>query len=470
MINKYKILLKNTSIFAVSNFATKFLNFFMLPLYTRAMTRNDFGLVDLIINMMMLLVPLLTLCASDGALRFAMEKEYNKAQVFMFGIKIVVLSTIISACLYYFYIIDGGTKEFALIFLVLYIVTAFNNYFGYFIRGIGNVKLIGIVGIISSISLLLLVLGFLLKFRLGIKGFLFAHIFMNIISLMTLFLYGKLYKYFNLKTVDKILQYEILKYNLPLVINYVGWWIIMISDRYIVNWFCGSEVVGVLAVANRIPMIIATIYGVFQQALLLSVIKEFKEFGSEVFIERIYKFVNLLLLTCASSLIFIIKPISSFLFGETFFDAWQLVPFLVVSEVFRSLYIFYSNIFIAVKKTKSLLVCAIIGMIFVLSFNMFLVPRIGAIGTGISASVTYMVIWLVLVYISKYYVHIKINFMQDLVCYFILIGQSLVAVLYNGAYINLVSLMALVSIVFIKRIEIIFFMDVIYKKVKGENI
>ena len=57
--NKY--LLKNTVIFSIGNFGTKIISFFLVPLYTNILTTREYGTVDLIYTIGMVLVPLLTL-------------------------------------------------------------------------------------------------------------------------------------------------------------------------------------------------------------------------------------------------------------------------------------------------------------------------------------------------------------------------------------------------------------------------
>jgi len=49
-VNKYKSLFSNTLIFGVGNFMTKLIYFFLMPIYTLALTTEEFGLADLLNN------------------------------------------------------------------------------------------------------------------------------------------------------------------------------------------------------------------------------------------------------------------------------------------------------------------------------------------------------------------------------------------------------------------------------------
>ena len=52
--NKY--LLKNTVIFSIGNFGTKIISFFLVPLYTNILTTREYGTVDLIYTIGMVLL------------------------------------------------------------------------------------------------------------------------------------------------------------------------------------------------------------------------------------------------------------------------------------------------------------------------------------------------------------------------------------------------------------------------------
>ena len=72
---KTQKLFKDTSLFAISNFASKILIFFFTPLYTRVLSTEEYGIADLIVSSVNFIYPLLTLSIAEGTLRFAMDKS-----------------------------------------------------------------------------------------------------------------------------------------------------------------------------------------------------------------------------------------------------------------------------------------------------------------------------------------------------------------------------------------------------------
>ena len=54
-MSKNKELVKNTTIVAVGRLSTQFLSFLLLPLFTKYLTSEDYGIVDLITTYVALL-------------------------------------------------------------------------------------------------------------------------------------------------------------------------------------------------------------------------------------------------------------------------------------------------------------------------------------------------------------------------------------------------------------------------------
>ena len=59
-MDKYKKLISNTIIFAISTFSSKVLVFLLMPLYTRVLDTSAYGVTDLLMNTGNLLLPLVT--------------------------------------------------------------------------------------------------------------------------------------------------------------------------------------------------------------------------------------------------------------------------------------------------------------------------------------------------------------------------------------------------------------------------
>ena len=84
--SRKKYLLKNTAIFALGSFGTKFISFFLVPLYTNILTTSEYGTVDMISTIGMVLVPLLTLNICEAVMRFSLDENADLNKIISVGI------------------------------------------------------------------------------------------------------------------------------------------------------------------------------------------------------------------------------------------------------------------------------------------------------------------------------------------------------------------------------------------------
>ena len=89
-MNKYKKLMSDTLIFSIGTFSSKFLVYFLMSLYTRAMTTEQFGVADLIIQSANLMLPVVSVGIFNSVIRFGLDKEINKDHVFTIGLKTIL--------------------------------------------------------------------------------------------------------------------------------------------------------------------------------------------------------------------------------------------------------------------------------------------------------------------------------------------------------------------------------------------
>lgn len=68
--NKYTRLAKDTAVFAAGNLLTKLIYFFMVPLYTSAMTTAQYGRAEMLNTLVDIVYPIATMYVVDAMYRF----------------------------------------------------------------------------------------------------------------------------------------------------------------------------------------------------------------------------------------------------------------------------------------------------------------------------------------------------------------------------------------------------------------
>ena len=82
-------------LFTISGFVPKIFSFILVPIYTSYLTTAEYGISDLITTTVSLLIPIFTLDIQDAVMRFALDKEYKKEDVFSTAIRIILIGTLI---------------------------------------------------------------------------------------------------------------------------------------------------------------------------------------------------------------------------------------------------------------------------------------------------------------------------------------------------------------------------------------
>ena len=72
-MSKEKQLFKNTAIVSLGKICTQLITFFLLPLYTYILTAEEYGIVDLLNNLVSLLIPIVILQIDQGVFRYLLD-------------------------------------------------------------------------------------------------------------------------------------------------------------------------------------------------------------------------------------------------------------------------------------------------------------------------------------------------------------------------------------------------------------
>ncbi|NOP35930.1 oligosaccharide flippase family protein, partial [Klebsiella pneumoniae] len=81
---------------------------------------------------------------------------------------------------------------------------------------------------------------------------------------------------------------QLLKYSAPMILNGIAWWITNASDRFMLQWFMDDRAVGLYGVVAKLPLLIGTFTGVFNQAWIISAVEEFEEENEEWFYQKVF--------------------------------------------------------------------------------------------------------------------------------------------------------------------------------------
>ena len=152
---KYSKLGKNTLWMTIGNFSSKLLTFFLVPLYTTCLSTGEYGTADLLSITVNLLAPFLTLAASEGVLRFTLDREKDNKQVFSISITIVGIGFAILLAGSSLVLSFISLSDYYLFFILYYLTFVLNSVCNQFVKGLEHITVYVISGILSTVSYIL---------------------------------------------------------------------------------------------------------------------------------------------------------------------------------------------------------------------------------------------------------------------------------------------------------------------------
>lgn len=429
-MDKYKKLATNTLIFAIGTFSSKVLSFLLMPFVTRMLGTGDYGAADLIQQTANVLIPIVFLQINSACLRFALDKAANKGDVFTIGIRTTLIGFLVFTLFAYpislVKIKDFNLGDYIVLIYAFVLVSGTRQLCQQFIRGCEKVKIFAVDGILATGTTLAFNLLFLGPFHWGITGYVVAIIASDACSILFLFATCKLWRYVKIKGVGKGLSSQMLKYSVPMMPSIILWWVINVSDRYMVTGFIGSSENGLYTAASKIPNFIIMFSSIFIDAWQLSAVDEYDSDNKADFFTKVFRVYSGGVFAAASGLIVLAQILTKILVAKAYYDSWQFVTILIISTSLSCFVNFLASVYMASKKTIMGSVTAFAGALTNVVLNLILIPKIGAIGAAIATVSAFVVVFVTRAASTRKYVKINFSVPTMIVEIGILVAQAAV--------------------------------------------
>lgn len=378
-------LAKNTVMLAVGTFLNKGLQFIMVPFFSRWISVEEFGKFDLFVTYVTLLIPIVTLACSDAVFRFGIDEEgiQAKGNYITNGLAVVVTNLVICALaimgIGYF-----GKWELALPFMLMAVAEIFNNYLQGYMRAIRKLNIYSFCTAISTVFIAIFVTIFIKLFHLGLQGMLLGYAAGFFVGDLLVMIYTNFAKYISFKTVKFSTVKKLLRYSYSLIPNNISWWIINISDRWVINFFLGDAANGIFAIAHKIPNFCTSMFSVFNISWQETASDIVNLDTKNVYYSKVFnQMTSTLIAICAGVLC------CNFIFFGGVFDikyssAQFYTPILITSALFGGIAQFFGGIQISMKRPKANGVTTSLAAVVNLVVHLALVKLIGLYAAAIS--------------------------------------------------------------------------------------
>ena len=454
-MDQYKKVAKNIVFFALGTFGSKLISFFLVPLYTSVLVKEAFGKMDVFYSTINLLVPFVSLILPETVLRFSLDQKENKKEILtnaFLGILFFYIIFIISSML--FLKIDLYLK-YKFLFKSILLVSILNELFALFTKSINKVFWFSLGGILSTFLTLILNIYFLIFLKIGVEGIFYSWLISGIISLIYYFIVSESCKYIVIRLFNLSKLKEMLFFSIPLIPNVMNWWVINVSDRYLLTYFIGYDATGLYSVSYKLPTILTVINLIFYQAWQISAIENDKSENRDRLYSNLFKVNMGLILLSTSGILIMLKPFMRIYVAEDYFIAYKYAPFLLIGTVFSAFSIFFGVGYLTSKKTIQAFTTSVIGSIVNIVVNILFIPKIGIQAAAISTLLSFLVMWLARVYQTRKFYKINIDLKKFIPALLVVFIQSyLVIATERNSTLFQFLLFASLLLIFIKEEKI----------------
>jgi O-antigen/teichoic acid export membrane protein len=401
-------LLKNTLIYTFSSILSAGIPFLLLPILTRYLSPEQYGQIAMFTVFVTALNAVVGLSVDGAANRRFFDQSVTSDQLKRFNgncFFILLASTVFATFILLF--VDVHLAHLLGI-PSAWIYLGMSSVFFSFILKLrlgqlqvrGKAKLYGFFQVVNSLVVLIFSILFVISLDLGgdgrIYGIALTSILVGFMSFFSL-VNDKLFKFeYCLQDIKQALSFGV-----PLIPHVLGAFLLFTADRFLINKELGLEMTGIYMVAFSLGSGLNIVFSGINRAFtpwLFEQLKEDDEEKKRDIVKKTYiYFIFLIFMSIIAY--FSAPPILKLIVGEKFHQAADVIPLLIIGQVFLGMYFMVTNYIFYVKKTKYLSYVTIFSGAINIVLLLIFIPIYGIHGAALAFSIAnlsqFLFTWLV---------------------------------------------------------------------------
>lgn len=412
-MNEYKIFVQRIGLVGIANLLVAFSSLILLPILTKNLSIDDYGIWVQINTTISLLPNLTTLGLPYTMVRF-LSSETNRQQrqegFYSILIMVFVSTLIVSLLLLIFskeiaFAIFNGDVNVTILLSGIVFLACLNALLLNYFRTFQEMKKYSLFLLMQTYLGVAIVSYFALSgygVYMTAVGLLVANLitFLVMLALIIRSLGFILPKFSNMR--------EYLSFGLPTIPGNLSSWIVNSSDRYVIGIFLSAAFVGYYSpgytLGNCITMILAPF-----SLLLPSVLPQYYDKNNmekvSLFLNYSLKYFLLISIPAAFGLSVLSKPLLIVLSTpDIALNGYLITPLTALSTLIFGVYAIIGNVLVLEKKTKVIGTIWIIAAVLNLVLNIIFVPYFGILAAAVTTLMAYALAFiLTLRYSTKFF-------------------------------------------------------------------
>jgi O-antigen/teichoic acid export membrane protein len=436
----FKNLLKQSTIYTLSNVLSKAISLLMLPIYTQCLSPADYGLLELLFLVLTVagMVFSLNLTAALPRYYFAINDDLNRRKLISTCATFTLGLALVSSLFLYLFrfpiglwtTLGSGNVHFLTYIFILVAMDLCTQVALMYLR-IQEKPLIFVGYNMTSFILgLILNLVFLVWLKMGVQGILYGLVISN--GIVFLLLQFRTFNQVGFYFVGKQFL-QILRFSFPLVPAALLVFVLNMGDRFMLARLSTTAHVGIYALGYKFGMLIGSfIGGPFLQAWepkraeLFESNSDFREiFGRVMVYALVAMSFGCLLIAC---------PITEILYlvaDSSYATAALITPLVAMGYMFYNLSeIADVGIFLK-KKTFWYPILNGTAALFNLTLNWYLIPRIGIVGSAIATAASFLLLFVITYWVSQKLLPLKYDTKRMALAFILALGIYAISMCIN---------------------------------------
>lgn len=398
-MNKLKLFLENFLVYGIGGIISKIIPLIMVPIITRIMPNSDYyGISDLSNTVVQFGSAIAVMGMYDAMYRMFFEKDeenYKKsvcstAMVFTFATSIlvflfmIVCKDIIAQCFFN----DRRYVYVVYLYAMATLVGATNSIISAPTRMQNKRKVFLITNTISP------VLSYAISIPMLFAGhYVIALPLAGVISGITMEIaFGIMNrKWFNPRLFDKTLLKSMLVIAIPLLPNFLIYWIFNSSDKVMITNMIGIGAVGIYSVGSKLGHASQLIYTAFAGGWQYFAFYTMREKNQVKSNSMIFEYLGIISFIATAFICAWSYSIYKLLFTEQYLNGYIIAPYLFLAPLLQMLFQVAGNQFLVIKKTWPNMLILLTGAIVNILINWTLIPILGIEGAAIATLLGYIV-------------------------------------------------------------------------------
>lgn len=441
-----KQFIKSSFVYFTGSVLTRLVSFFLLPIYTRLISTEDMGYYDYSLSMLNILIPVICFQIWSGIMRFMFDQECEQAKYKAIFNGLIILFCSILLYTMIFIVLELSNTINLLFLIYLYgLFMMLRNTYGHIARGFGLNKVYAISGVVASIFISLTNILLMLIFGLRLKSLYVAAILGLASQILIIEFRIKLIKNIAFCMFDKEILINMLKFSLPLSLNSISFWFLSSYNRIAITNQLGLSATGIYSISGKFSTVLTLVSACFLMAWQELAYEKGNNDDRGVLYTRAADYYIKFLSAGLLLAIPVISVVFPLMIGESYFEAYFLIPLHLLATCASIFSSFFGNIFGAEKKTGVVMYSTMVAAVVNVLILHLLMKYLGAQAANISLFCGFVVNIILRTILLKNEVDLNLNWRVITLSLFLFIIAVWVyntrSVMWNFLFLSLVSIL-----------------------------